>query len=106
MAHPEFLDMMGAIVTRKTVAQRSAYGELTYTEDRTYRARVSYTNVLTRDMNGEEATSTAQVWLYGLTFLDPTDQLVLPDGSTRLILRVEMPMDETGTVHHVKAFLQ
>lgn len=102
----EFLDMMGALVTRQTVDQRSAYGELTYTPDRTYRARVSYSNVLTRDMNGEEATSSAQVWLYGIDRLDPTDRLVLPDGSSRLILRVEMPMDETGTVHHVKAFLQ
>lgn len=103
---PAFLDMMGATVTRKTLSSRDGYGEITYTTDSTYRARVSYSTSLVRDSNGEEKQSSAQIWLYGITSVNLSDIFVLPDGSQRLTLRVEAPMDENGVVHHVKVYVQ
>lgn len=102
----EFLDMLGATVTRKTVSATSAYGELTYTGTTTYPARISYSTTLVRTSDSEEKTSSAQIWVYGITNASLTDVWVLPDGSQRLTLRIEAPMDADGTVHHQKFYLE
>ena len=100
----EWSDMMPHTVTYAAIASRDAYGKPTYATAVTYRARVAYkqTRIVNR-LNGQDAIATGEVWLMAKIIPAIDARIVLPDGSTPIILNWEVFPDENGD-HHTKLY--
>lgn len=123
---PDFLDMMTSTVQYQpfTTGTRDVYGTLTFTQSIDMPAHITYDRKITRDKEGEESISTAQlqipppgyVWQedgdFPITILTvqvddhfklPLDTLILPTPgvliTSRRVLAVTIYTDDLGTHH-------
>lgn len=100
-----FLDLMPSTVTWYSVASTDAYGKRTFSGTaQTQRCRVQIARNVTRDADGKEVMEDGKVYFYGTSTITVNDRLVLPDGSTQVILNVETRNDQTGAHVTVLSF--
>lgn len=110
-----FLSLMSATVTITPASTRDAYLKTTYgTAVADIPAKVSYVTKRVRVSDTETIAVTATVHLpppgyvaNGVTVPTVTthSKVLLPDGTTRYVEQVDMPVDEDGSVHHAKLSL-
>lgn len=101
----DFSDMMNAKLTLAPFVSRDVYGVPTFGTAVQYNCRRFKKNKLVRNASGQEVTSTAQVWILGNPTVTAQDQIILlSDGSKPIILSVDSPDDETGTVAFTKVY--
>ena len=93
---PDLLEMMTQTVTIAPLTGRDNYGKPTFGTGVVWRARIKGTNRRVVDHAGQEAVSTTEVWIGGVSGIGPTDQLTLPDGTSPPLLKVERYPDEDG----------
>lgn len=100
-----FLDLMPSTVTIYAEASRDAYGKATFSGTGTdVRCRVVPESRMTRTGDGREVVSAGRVYCYGVPTVDVDSRLVLPDGTTAIVLAVQVQNDETGAHHTVVTF--
>lgn len=100
-----FLELMPATVSWYSVSSTDAYGKRTFSGvANTQRARVQMSKQMARDANGKQVTEEGRVYFYGTSTITIDDKLVLPDGSTQVILTVETRNDEDGAHSTVASF--
>jgi len=92
---------LNQIVTLKSKASVNAYNEATYTST-SIKARYEYSRKLTRNKNGEEVESTAQV--FTTTQVKPDDVLTF-DSIDWNVIAVENQVDLNGTVNHYEVYV-
>jgi hypothetical protein len=91
--------MMPATVTVAPFVSRTSYGVPTYGAAVGYRARVSNKSQLVRNANAEEVVARGNVILATVAPITVSDKVTLPDGTTPLILVVNVESDETGPIY-------
>lgn len=110
---PDFVSMMQAIAVHQPVASVSGYGASTFGARSPFICHITYATKVVRGDTEETTTSTAQlqlpspgyvVTINGVPYVTPaikvSDNIILPDTTTRRVLDVSSPCDETGQVHH------
>jgi hypothetical protein len=98
----EFLSMMVDTVTVYPQSSTDAYGKRTFSASgTTYNARIQADSRLTRDDQGREVAVIGVVYLYGAPALTTNHRIVLPDGTSPIIVAVDVVGDEAGDHHTV-----
>lgn len=100
-----FLDMMPSLVTIYPKSSLDAYGKLTHSATgvavrcRIMEARQRYATERNRDVfeNGS-------IIFYGTPTITTDSKILLPDGSTPVILSVKVHNDDTGAHHTTVTF--
>lgn len=94
--------MMPDTVTVYAQSSMDAYGKRSWSASgTTYNARIQADSRLQRDDQGREVTVIGRVYLYGAPALTTNHKMVLPDGSTPIIVAVDVVGDEVGDHHTV-----
>lgn len=100
-----FLEMMPSTVSWYPVSSTDAYGRRTFSGTaQTQRCRVQISKQMARDANGKQVTEEGRVYFYGPSTITIDDRLILPDGTTQVILSVETRNDQFGTHCTVASF--
>lgn len=95
-------ELMPSTVIWFPFAAHDAYAEASFAATGTaVRCRVEPTTKLIRTDTGEEKVTSATIYVSGVRGIGPKDKLVLPDGRTPPILRVDKHNDEDGEHHEV-----
>lgn len=95
-----FLDMMPSTVTIYGQTTKSAYGAQTWSGSGTaVRCRIQQTGVMSHDQNGRQVIEDGKIIFYGTPTIDLSSKIVLPDGTTPVLLTVNVHYDEAGTNH-------
>lgn len=98
------LDLMPHTLTVKAQASLNDYGEPAYAATgRSVTALVVYKNKVVRTADGREHTSSAQAFVADTTIVE-TDQVTLPDGTTRPVMAVTTYADADGAYAQEVAF--
>lgn len=98
----QFLSMMPDTVTVYPKSALDNYGKRSWSATGTsYNCRIQATSGLMRDAEGREVVVTATIYLYGAPTLTTDHKVVLPDGSTPVIVAVNTNNDDTGAHHTV-----
>lgn len=102
---PTFDEFMPLTVSWYPFNARDNYGEASYAATATaVKCRVEPSTKVIRTPTGEEKITSATLYISGVKGISPKDRLVLPDGTTPPILRVDKHYDEDGE-HHEVVFL-
>jgi hypothetical protein len=101
----EFADMASATIQHFPIVSRDGYGKPTYGTAVPYKAREAFKTRMVRDKEGQEVTSTAQVWIIGAPVIDPEDRVLMSDGKERTIASVDRPTDEISVAYTKVYFL-
>jgi hypothetical protein len=75
-------------------------GQPTYGSTSTIACLIQYKKVNTMDKDGNDVISNAQIIVDGNTTIDTLDKLLMPDGATPYVIKVESITDFTGTIHY------
>lgn len=100
---PQYRELFSESVTLLPKVSMDKYGRRTHASaGSVFPAHLVAETLLTRTPDGREVVETGKVYLYG-PFIDAnTDYLiVLPDGSSPVILGVDTPHDNVGAHHTV-----
>lgn len=101
---PEYRELFSESVTLLPKASMDKYGRRTHSASASIRvpAHVVSETKLSRTSDGREVVETGRVYLYGSYPSIDTDYLiVLPDGSSPVVIAVDTPFDEVGGHHTV-----
>ena len=95
-------DIMGQSVTIYKATGMDGYGKRTYATSGTVYspARVQMQNKLVRDPQGREIILVGVVYVLGNCNVAIGDKIVLPDGTSPVIVDVNTEYDIDMTVHH------
>lgn len=103
---PQLAALCNQTVTVYARTGANVYGEPTFSTSGTaYDARVVPQAKEVRDGQGNVVMSSHTIWLVSTSTVSPESKWVLPDGTAPKALNVTCPVDENGTVDHVKATL-
>lgn len=102
--------LLNQVVTLSTMTSMDSYGAATYGTAKTYKCRVENVQRYIK-ADGRDILSNATVYV-GLTStggspprtLAPTGKIVLPDGTSPGILKVDENPDADGTRHHTVVY--
>lgn len=98
----DFLSMMADTVTVYAQSSLDNYGKRTWSgSGTTYNARIQADSQLRRDDQGREVSVIGRVYLYGAPALTTNHRIVLPDGTSPIIVAVDVVGDEVGDHHTV-----
>lgn len=93
----DFLDLMPTTFKVYAFLGRDTYGAATFsTSFNSYRGHKNDRQHFIRAATGEQVVSSGEIWLATADTIAVNDKVVLPDGSTPLILAVNGADDETG----------
>jgi hypothetical protein len=84
-------------VTIELPVSKDMYGKTVYGPPVEYQCRIEQANNLTRDLDGRERVSSAQVYLATATMVPLGSRVTYPDGSQPSIMSVEAVQDEDGS---------
>ena len=104
MAVSDFVDMMKQTVSISPFVSRDQYGVPTYGTAKVVKARIGNDSRIIKSPDGSMITVTASVWLGKALNVTTQDRILLPDGTTPPILKVEQPWDQVDH-HHTKLLL-
>lgn len=100
-----FLDLMPSTVTWYSQTSRDAYGKDTWSgTTNTQRCRIEKSKGLTNTDDGQSVDEDGTVYFYGVSTIGINDKLVLPDGSTRIVLTINTHNDGDGSFVTVLTF--
>lgn len=100
-----FLDLMPSSVTIYPQTARNEYGVQTWSGSGTsVRCRIMLTGSVSHDQNGRQVIEDGRIIFYGTPTVDLNSKIVLPDGSTPVILTVNVHNDELGANHTTVSF--
>lgn len=96
-----FLEMMPSTVTVYPKTGMDAYGKMSYSGSGTaVRCRIQETGRVVKSADGREVYETGTLIFYGNPVINSDSKIVLPDGSSPLILSVTHHNDDVGA-HHI-----
>lgn len=98
----DWLDLMPLTVQIAPYLGRTSYGVASYGPAVGYRARVNYEQHYVRDKSGATVVSTGVAWIANTSEIDVDDRIILPDGSTPIVLKAGAETDETGKVLYTR----
>lgn len=108
---PALARLLTSSVTLSTMTGMDPYGAATYGTAKTYKARIENTQRYIKTAGGRELLSIATVYVgrtstggYPPSGLAPTGKIVLPDGTSPGILKVDQNQDADGTNHHTVVY--
>lgn len=106
----DFLDLMTSKVTVTPSSSRDVYGKTTFgTGVAGVPVHVEYSRSIVKQPGKEDVTSTARVWappsgtivgVVTVPVFGMNDKVTLPNGQVRVVLSVDVPVDEDGVEHH------
>jgi hypothetical protein len=100
-----FLDLMPSTVTWYPQTSRDAYGKDSWSATgKTQRCRIEKSNALSNTDDGQSINEDGTVYFYGVSTIGIKDKLVLPDGSTRIVLTINTHNDGDGAFVTVLTF--
>ena len=100
----EFLDCMPQTIVVSTEASINKYGKVTFsTVGTTYAALIQAEQTLVRALDGTEKVAKTSLHINATGTINPTDRIVLPDGTVRPILSIGTLSDDEG-IHHTEIF--
>lgn len=101
----QYRELFSESVTLLPPMSTDKYGRRTHTASAaSIAAHVVGEVRLTRDPDGREVTEMGRVYLYGNHTVTNDYLLVLPDGSSPVIIGVDTPYDNVGAHHTVVRF--
>lgn len=96
-----FESLMPSTIVRSTRTGHTNYGAPQFSTTTTkIRARVVTKQGTVRNSEGEDVVFKTVAWAASTGVIDPSDRLVLPDGSAPPVLSIERYPDADGTHHH------
>lgn len=101
---PEFLELMGQTITRKTSASIDKFGQRTYGAPSTHPCHIDGATTEVIGPDGNTITADGQIWAPHIPDARTTDIIILPgETKPRKLITVKTVYDETGP-HHTKLF--
>lgn len=101
----EFLTMMPSTVTIYAKTAMDAYGKMSYSGSGTaVRCRIQETGRVVRSPDGRDVYETGTIIFYGSPTISEDSKIVLPDGTSPLILSVTNHNDDIGANHITVSF--
>ena len=101
----EFLDLMPSTVTIYAKTGMDAYGKMTFSATGTaVRCRVQETGRVIKTADNRDVYENGTIIFYGTPTISEDSKIVLPDGSSPLILAVIHHNDELGANHTTVSF--
>lgn len=102
---PDLLGLLNQTVTIASRSSRDMYGVATWAAGTTYPARVSPYKPLIQAETTDAAPVSGQVHLDGNVPVTSEDRILLPDGSTPTIVRVDKYTDVNGSVYATRVLI-
>lgn len=100
-----FLDLMPSTVTVYAKTAMDAYGKFSFAASGTaVRCRIQETGQVIKTENNRDVFETGQIFFYGTPTITTESKIVLPDGTSPLILSVRVHNDDTGPHHTTVSF--
>lgn len=100
-----FLDLMPSTVTIYAKSSADAYGKVSHSATGTaVRCRVMETGQLISNNDQENVYEQGRIIFYGTPTIDHDSKIVLPDGSSPVILSIVHHNDEVGAHHTTVSF--
>jgi len=100
-----FLEMMPSEVTVYPKSSMDAYGKFTFSATGTAtNCRVMETGRVVKSADGRDVYEVGTIIFYGNPTITTDSKILLPDGSSPLILSVQVYNDDTGTHHTTVSF--
>lgn len=101
----DFLSMMPSTVTVYAKTSADAYGKIAFSPTGTaVRCRIQQTGRVVKTENNRDVYEEGQVIFYGTPTITPDSKIVLPDGTSPLILSIRLYNDDTGPHHTTVSF--
>lgn len=99
MGIEEWADLMTDTVKVSPFIKRDTYGDPTYGKLSSYKARVNYETHFIRAATGEQVVARGWAIMATVNPVSVNDKISLPDGSSPLILTVNVETDEKGPLY-------
>lgn len=100
-----FLAMMPSTVTIYAKTAMDAYGKMTFSGTGTaVRCRIQETGRVVRSPDGRDVYETGTIIFYGCPTITTDSKIVLPDGTSPLIISVTDHNDDVGANHITVSF--
>lgn len=101
----EYLTLMPDTVTVYPLSSLDDYGKRAWSATGTsYRCRIQDDSGLHRTPDGREVVITGKAYLYGSPALTTNHKIVLPDGTSPIIVYASVNNDESGSHHTLIRF--
>jgi hypothetical protein len=101
----DYLGVMPSTVTVYPVASTDAYGKLTFgATGVSTRCRVQETGKVVKNADSNDVYEVGTIIFYGNPSITTESKIVLPDGTSPLILSVRVYNDEFGAHHTTVSF--
>jgi len=95
-----FLELMPSTVTIYAQTALDSYGKQTFSGSGTgVRCRIQQTGRVSHDDKGRQVIEEGRIIFYGVPTVGLSSKIVLPDGSSPVILSVQVHLDEDGNNH-------
>ena len=95
----EFLDMLVDTITVQQLVSRADDGTPQYSSPRSYPARINYDTHNVVGPNNQLVTANGVAWLACIDTIRVDDRITFPNGSTPIILKVNLESDEDGPAY-------
>lgn len=105
MAITDFKEMLRQVVVIAPLVSRDSYGAPVYGPEASTKARIGHSKTIMRGSDGSDIAVSSQVWMLKKFAVSAQDKIIMPDGSTPPILKVEEYWDDDITAHHLKLLL-
>ena len=105
MIEYQYLDLMPSTVTIYGKSSVDAYGKVTYPASGTVvRCRIQETGTVVKTADDRNVFEVGSIFFYGTPTITTESKIVLPDGSSPLILSIRVHNDESGPHHTTVSF--
>lgn len=101
---PDFLELMPDTITLKGESSVDGWGKPTYGSAVSFSAHVEHSSDVVRTQSNREVVERGKAYLYGVSSANEYDEITLPDGEVREVLKNEFWSDENGDHHSVIHF--
>jgi predicted metallo-beta-lactamase superfamily hydrolase len=92
-----FLELMPDTVTWYKMSATDAYGKHTFNATaNSQRCRVERSLGISQNAEGKVIAEDGKIYFFGTSTIGIQDKLVLPDGTVRVVLRIETSTDTHG----------
>lgn len=98
----DYRELFSEVVTLYPPSSTDKYGKRSFSASGVSACAHLVSDVsLARDMDGREVVEMGKVYLYGAYTVTTDYKIVLPDGSSPVIVGVDQPHDQNGAHHTV-----
>lgn len=98
----DYRELFSEVITLFPPTAMDKYGKRTFSASGVSACAHLVSDIsLSRDQDGREVTEVGKVYLYGVFTVTTDYRIVLPDGSSPVIIGVDTPHDPAGAHHTV-----